>query len=125
MENKNIEKLSDEKLEQVTGGVKFIIDNLDWRDLYFEKYLPKLKSYLSGLTDSKAKEVIEWLINKLNVLVYHSQEQFIDDLHEIRDTYLSLYSPRGSSPCQSATLYTTIIETLKEINDDVIIKREK
>ena len=42
MEDKII--LSNEKLEQVTGGVYKIIDNVDWRDLYCIEYRPKLTS---------------------------------------------------------------------------------
>ena len=63
MENKTANKLSDENLEKVTGGM--IIDNTDWIDLYMSKYRPRLISGLNDVDYESERPILEWCIQEL------------------------------------------------------------
>ena len=83
MENKNVNKLSDEKLEKVTGGM--IIDNTDWIDLYMSKYRPRLISGLNAVEYDSERPILEWCIQELDKLSFNNHQDFLTEVSRIRD----------------------------------------
>lgn len=83
MENKNVNKLSDENPEKVTGGM--IIDNTDWIGLYMSKYRPKLISGLNAVEYDSERPILEWCILELDKLSFNNRQDFLSEVSRIRD----------------------------------------
>ena len=110
MEDKII--LSNEKLEQVTGGVHKIIDNTDWRDLYCREYRPKLISNLES-ADNSGKLIFEWLIYELDNLVFYTWNEFIYEIMKLQEEL----NIKLNESVQPLYVSNTLIQTLEEIKE--------
>ena len=110
MEDKTI--LSNEKLEQVTGGVHKINNNIDWRDLYCREYRPKLTSNLES-ADNSGKLIFEWLIYELDNLVFYTWNEFIYEIMKLQEEL----NIKLNESVQPLYVSNTLIQTLEEIKE--------
>lgn len=84
MENKNIEKLSDEKLEQVAGGL--VTNQEGWIYLYRFKYRQKInRLHNSSTTTTNDRLLLDWLRNELDSIYFDNRLNLLNKLTRIKE----------------------------------------
>ncbi|MGN1406243.1 MAG: hypothetical protein ACI4WM_08210 [Erysipelotrichaceae bacterium] len=115
MKTKNIKKLSDEKLERVTGGM--IIDNTDWISLYMSKYRPRLISGLNEVDSISEKSILEWCIRELDKLTFKNRLDFLNEISRIQDEI-------GNRIVSTRPRSTVVVILPRRILDEIKIEAE-